>query len=111
MNCDEADAPLLSCLPQRVSDGGQHPASASHVVDVGLGGVVVCLDQKNLVLELRCRRLQGEVDSRQLPPVGAVPRLTLAEEASGLIGWSGTPAHWLPPAPLPRWDASVVMMN
>ena len=73
------------------------PAAASHVVDVGLGGVVVCLDQQDLVLELMGCRLQSEVNSRQLPPVGAVPRLPLAEEASGLIGWAGTPAHWLPP--------------
>ena len=49
-------------------DGGQHPASASHVVDVSLGVVVVvCLDEQDLVLKLMGCPLQSEaVSSLQL---------------------------------------------
>ena len=49
MHGDKVNAVLEGCVPDLPSDSGDHDRPPAHVIHVGLGRVVVSLDQDHLV--------------------------------------------------------------
>ena len=71
MDCDEYDVCLIAHGPKVLGDAAREDGAAPQIIDVGLGYLVVGLDKHHSVAEVLEAGLDRQLDTGELPSVGA----------------------------------------